>query len=49
MKYKIAFPPIENADKHGLLCVGGDLTVSNLLEAYTHGIFPWPIAIKGIR
>lgn len=38
-----AFPPIERAldDPDGLLAVGGDLSVSRLVEAYAQGIFPW--------
>jgi leucyl/phenylalanyl-tRNA--protein transferase len=39
----IEFPPIEQADEHGLLAIGGDLEISSLLLAYTEGIFPWPI------
>ncbi len=37
------FPPGEHAlrDPDGLLAVGGDLSVSRLLQAYRHGIFPW--------
>lgn len=35
------FPPAELAGPEGLLAVGGDLSVSRLLEAYQHGIFPW--------
>jgi leucyl/phenylalanyl-tRNA--protein transferase len=38
------FPPIESADEHGLLALGGDLELSSLLLAYTSGIFPWPIS-----
>jgi len=38
-----AFPPIEQADEHGLLAFGGDLDVSSLILAYSQGIFPWPI------
>lgn len=38
-----AFPPLENADEHGLLAVGGDLEVESLLLAYRSGIFPWPV------
>ncbi|MCA9523428.1 MAG: leucyl/phenylalanyl-tRNA--protein transferase [Myxococcales bacterium] len=38
----IEFPPVESADPHGLVGVGGDLEVSSLLLAYTSGIFPWP-------
>jgi leucyl/phenylalanyl-tRNA--protein transferase len=37
------FPPIEKALKspNGLLCAGGDLSPERLLDAYSHGIFPW--------
>lgn len=37
------FPPVETAlvSPNGLLAAGGDLTVQRLLEAYSHGIFPW--------
>lgn len=38
------FPPLELADEHGLLALGGDLEVSTLLLAYGRGIFPWPIS-----
>jgi leucyl/phenylalanyl-tRNA--protein transferase len=27
----------------GILAVGGELTAESLLDAYTHGIFPWPM------
>jgi leucyl/phenylalanyl-tRNA--protein transferase len=37
------FPPVTNADKHGLLAVGGDLEPASLLLAYRSGIFPWPM------
>lgn len=37
---KLAFPPVEEADK-GILAVGGDLSVERLLLAYKSGIFPW--------
>lgn len=38
-----SFPPVENAleEPNGLLAVGGDLSPQRLLEAYSHGIFPW--------
>lgn len=38
------FPPVHDAleDPNGLLAAGGDLTVPRLLDAYRHGIFPWP-------
>ncbi len=32
----------EMADDDGLLAVGGRLTSEWLLDAYSHGIFPWP-------
>lgn len=38
------FPPVESADEHGLLALGGDLEVESLLLAYSRGIFPWPIS-----
>ena len=36
------FPPVETADEHGLLGIGGDASVDNLIAAYSQGIFPWP-------
>src|SRR5262245_5755092 len=36
------FPPVDAADEDGLLAVGGRLTTEWLLDAYSHGIFPWP-------
>lgn len=35
------FPPIEMTSPAGILAVGGDLSVSRLLRAYSNGIFPW--------
>ncbi len=35
------FPPPDLADDNGLLAIGGDLTESRLLHAYSMGIFPW--------
>jgi len=37
------FPPVEQAlrEPNGLLCAGGELSMSRLLDAYRHGIFPW--------
>jgi leucyl/phenylalanyl-tRNA--protein transferase len=35
------FPPVESADRHGILALGGDLSVSRLIDAYSSGIFPW--------
>jgi len=38
-----AFPPVDTAlaEPDGLLCAGGDLAPTRLLEAYRRGIFPW--------
>lgn len=37
------FPPAHLAmrDPNGLLAIGGDLSVSRLIRAYSSGIFPW--------
>jgi len=37
------FPPVQGADPDGLLALGGSLAPEWLLDAYQHGIFPWPI------
>ena len=37
----LAFPSPHLASKEGLLAVGGDLSCSRLLLAYSLGIFPW--------
>jgi leucyl/phenylalanyl-tRNA--protein transferase len=37
------FPPVELADEDGLLGVGGSLDPEWLIDAYRHGIFPWPV------
>lgn len=37
------FPPAEQVDAEGLVGFGGELTPEWLLDAYRHGIFPWPI------
>jgi leucyl/phenylalanyl-tRNA---protein transferase len=37
------FPPAEDADPEGLIGFGGLLSVEWLVDAYRHGIFPWPI------
>lgn len=36
------FPPPSEATPDGLIAVGGDLGPEYLLDAYRHGIFPWP-------
>src|SRR4030043_431251 len=38
---KIIFPPVDLAERSGILAVGGDLSSERLIEAYSHGIFPW--------
>jgi len=37
------FPPLVDAlsEPNGLLAIGGDLSVTQLLKAYQRGIFPW--------
>lgn len=37
----VRFPPVDHAEKSGLLAVGGDLSPERLLTAYREGIFPW--------
>jgi leucyl/phenylalanyl-tRNA--protein transferase len=37
------FPPPTATTPEGLLCVGGRLSPDWLLDAYRHGIFPWPM------
>ena len=38
------FPPPEHSDVSGLVGIGGELSTSWLLDAYRHGIFPWPLS-----
>ncbi len=35
------FPNDLQPDEHGLVAIGGELSVGVLVEAYTKGIFPW--------
>jgi len=37
------FPPATASTSDGLVCVGGRLSPEWLLDAYMHGIFPWPV------
>jgi leucyl/phenylalanyl-tRNA--protein transferase len=37
------FPPPTSTTPEGLLCIGGRLAPEWLLDAYAHGIFPWPM------
>ena len=39
------FPDPRNATEDGLLTVGGFITPEILLDAYSNGIFPWPISV----
>jgi leucyl/phenylalanyl-tRNA--protein transferase len=41
------FPPAESADPDGVVGFGGKLTPEWLLDAYQHGIFPWPTGDPG--
>jgi leucyl/phenylalanyl-tRNA--protein transferase len=41
------FPPAETADADGLIGFGGKLSPEWLLDAYRHGIFPWPLGDPG--
>ena len=43
----VFFPPVQWATEDGLLMVGGNLTPDWLLEAYSRGIFPWPVPFQG--
>lgn len=36
------FPPANRASPEGLVAIGGRLSTDRLLDAYRHGIFPWP-------
>ena len=36
------FPPVDVADEHGIVAVGGDLEPGTLLAAYRQGLFPMP-------
>ena len=38
---ELFFPDVSEADQHGILAVGGDLSPERLMLAYRSGIFPW--------
>jgi leucyl/phenylalanyl-tRNA--protein transferase len=38
------FPPPTFSNPDGIVCVGGRLAPAWLLDAYSHGIFPWPMS-----
>jgi leucyl/phenylalanyl-tRNA---protein transferase len=37
------FPPPESADEEGIVAISHDLDTDMLMEAYSRGIFPWPV------
>ncbi len=41
LDHRLFFPDPRETPDHGLLAVGGDLSVDRLLLAYKSGIFPW--------
>lgn len=41
LDHRLIFPQPSKATDHGLLAIGGDLSVDRLLLAYRSGIFPW--------
>ena len=43
MRGDAPFPPVDKAlrSPNGLLCAGGDLSPARVIDAYSHGIFPW--------
>ncbi len=41
------FPPHDQWPSDGLIAIGGDLSPEVLLDAYRHGIFPWPSDEEG--
>ena len=38
---ELFFPTVSEANSHGILAIGGDLSPERLLLAYKSGIFPW--------
>ena len=43
MSYSKFFPSPVESSSEGLVAIGGDLSPERLLDAYRHGIFPWPM------
>ena len=39
----LQFPNPAQADRRGLVAVGGDFSVERLVAAYRQGIFPWTV------
>lgn len=46
---KWQFPDPNQADRHGVVCVGADLAPSTVLAAYRQGLFPMPVGGKRFR
>lgn len=42
IKTRSLFPDPNKADEQGVVCYGGEWSALLLLDAYRHGIFPWP-------
>lgn len=42
-KIKFPDPSILSEDSDGLIYIGGNLNTENLVQAYSAGIFPWPL------
>ena len=40
------FPSPSSAGAEGIISIGGDLSVDWLIDAYSHGIFPWPVMVE---
>jgi leucyl/phenylalanyl-tRNA--protein transferase len=40
----VPFQSTERADAEGWVALGNDLSTERLIEAYSRGIFPWPVA-----
>jgi len=40
------FPPPTQSTPDGLVSISGDLSCERLLDAYRHGIFPWPVYVE---
>lgn len=38
---RLWFPPEKEYEEHGVVAIGGDLSISRLVLAYQMGIFPW--------
>lgn len=41
LTHVLEFPPVQTANDHGILAIGGDLSIQRLMLAYKSGIFPW--------